>query len=515
MGFEIDHESEDFPIITPTSGKGQLAMGLRVPTSVKTPVSYLDNVRSFKDLYNDIHQQIQVCNKIYRYTGIVGEAVDVLIDFAVTRVYPEPTGNKRFDLVLEHFFEQINKETPYSLHGMHPIMEQLCLEWFTSGNAFPYVRWANTPVRGTTYKLPALITLINPESIKIPSNLVALGQKAIYLQYDESLINLLSQDGRSNPDAAIVKSMIPRATVESLLSNSNSGLDGIRLNPKFVTHLARRKKDYQGWGVPYLSRLFSDIALLERLRALDESISEGLINLVTIFKVGTEDHPASQARLNKFAALIRNSKANHVLVWAHDIDVQQVGPDGKILNFAAKTKDAKENLLIGLGIPPTLMASSQARGDAWVSILALVERLSQWRKTITLWLENICSQIAEANGFSQTVKVKWDRMNLVDEKSVKNLILAFYDRGLISKHTSLKDGNYDYDKEKGLKEDEKPDEKLFEPPDLPFSSTTETSKQRPEDTSIKKKPKKPTSETKTDQTVDLKTQKKKAIPGGK
>jgi len=522
MGYEIIHDNDapvedlfDSDNASSDIGQGELAMGLRVPTSVKTPVSYLDGLRKYKDIYNDVYKQMEVSSKLYKYNAIVGNAVDVLIDFAVTNVYPQPTGNKQLDKILEEFFKNVNTMNTNTLPGVYPLMQEIALEWFTSGNAFPYVRWDNIKVDETTYKLPSAINLINPQSIEIPNGPIAFGQEMIYLKYDAELLDKLRSDGRSDPEAALIKQAVPRSVLNAINNrNMSSFTRGIRLNPKYVTHLKRRAKGYQAWGVPYLTRCFSSASLLERLRELDESITTGMINLVTIFKVGTDDHPASPTRLRKFAALLRNPKATHTLVWAHDVEIIQVGPEGKVLQYKDKYKDSKEDMLISLGVPPNLMSLDQ-KGDEWVSILALVERLSHWRKIISIWLEGICNQIAEFNNIDAEVKVKWDRMNLIDEQSVKNLILAFYDRGLISVSTSLNDGGYDLETETKNKKAEKKTAELFAPPNLPFSGGGETEKKRPEDNSVKKKAKPPAKDTKTPNTVDLKVQKEKNKPSNR
>jgi len=525
MGYKVIHDNdtpeegffEDNE--TKSLGKGELAMGLRVPTSVQTPVPYLDNLRKYKDLYNDIYKQMEVANKLYRYNSVIGNAVDVLIDFAVTNVAPQPTGNDKLDKILEEFFSNVNTINSNTLPGVYPLMQEVALEWFTSGNAFPYVRWDNIEVDKSVYKLPSAINLINPQSISIPKGPIAFGQEVIYLKYDTDLLDKLRSDGRTDPEAALIKQAVPRTVLNAIKNRKlNSFSDGIRLNPKYVTHLKRRAKGYQAWGVPYLTRCFSSASLLERLRELDESITTGMINLVTIFKVGTDEHPASPTRLRKFSALLRNPKATHTLVWAHDVEILQVGPDGKILQYKDKYKDAKEDILISLGVPPSLMSLDQ-QGDEWVSVLSLVERLTHWRKTISVWLEGICNQIADYNDFEEKVKVKWDRMNLTDEQAVKNLILAYYDRGLISIKTSLKDAGYDKDIEIQNKKAEKKQAELFAPPNLPFSGEggegKEVEKKKPTDNSVKKPAKKPAKDTKTPGTVDLKVQKEKNKPSNK
>ncbi|WP_406608424.1 hypothetical protein, partial [Candidatus Infernicultor aquiphilus] len=117
--------------------------------------------------------------------------------------------------------------------------------------------------------------------------------------------------------------------------------------------------------------------------------------------------------------------------------------------------------------------------------MSLVEKLSNWRTITSIYLEKICNQISKANDFNEKVKVKWDRMSLKDEASVKNLILAFYDRGLISVGTALQQGGYNFDGELTKKEKEKDQTELFLPPQLPFSSKQETSQSKPNESDVK------------------------------
>lgn len=522
MEKEILHGEEFVNEITDTDDS-KLATGIKIPSSVKTPVGYLDNLRKYKDIYNDIYKQIEVCNSLYKYNSIIGSAVDVLVDFAVTDVRPEATGNKELDEILNHWFENLNESITSTLPGVYPLMQEIGLEWFTSGNAFPYNKWENVEINNKSFKLPMSIYLINPLSIHIPSDLVSFGTEVIYLKYDPILIAKLSGDGRSSPESSLIKQAIPRSVINQI-KEAKSFSDGIRLNPKYITHLKRKAKNYQAWGVPYLTRCFSPISILERLRELDESISTGMLNLITLFKVGTKEQPASQARVNKFAALIRNPKATTTLVWAHDVEVQQIGPDGKVLAFKDKYKDAKEDVLIALGIPPVLM-SLNSSSDAWASVVALVEKLSNWRKIMSIWLEKICNQVAEYNGYEGVrVKVKWDRMHLANDTEVKNLLLAFYDRGLISIKTALEDANYNIENETEHKKAEEKVAEKFMPPALPFSGKDGVDKNgdkivektKPNDNSTKSKDiiKKKTS-SKTETTVNMKEEKgnKPKAPG--
>jgi len=476
---EIEKNQEESYVSRP-----ELAVGLKVPSSIKTPIAFIDSLNKYKDIFNDIYTQMTVCNKLYRFNAIVGNAVDVLIDFAVTDVKPQDTGNKKLDEILVRWFEIVNETNTNTLPGIYPLAQELCLEWFTSGNAFPYVKWDDIEINGSYFKFPANVHLINPQSISIPDGPIAFGQEVIYLKYDDKLLDKLRSDGRSDPEAALIKQAVPRSVLRALNQRESFG-EGVRLNPKYITHLKRRAKSYQAWGTPYLLRSFESVSLIERMKKLDESVTEGLVNLTTIYKIGNDLYPASQARLSAFKSLISDPKATQTLVWAHDVEILQVGPEGKVLQYKDKYREAKQDVLIALGIPPVLM-SLESKGDEWVAILSLVERLSHWRKMMSLWMEKICNEIALYNGFEGIkVKVKWDRMNLTDEKAIKNLVLSFYDRGLISVETSLDDSGYIYDTEKGRKKDEKKDQDLWAAPSLPYSGNQNTSQGKPSDSDVK------------------------------
>ena len=166
LGDKMTFENHDENDIHINENESTLAVGLKVPTSIQVPTSYIDGLRKYKDIYNEIDKQIDVANKLYQYNSLVGNAVDVLIDFAVTEVRPNPTGNKELDDILVWWFKNLNKYNTNSLPGVYSLSNELALEWFTSGNSFPYQKWSNETVKKRQVKLPMSITLINPIRIK-------------------------------------------------------------------------------------------------------------------------------------------------------------------------------------------------------------------------------------------------------------------------------------------------------------------------------------------------------------
>lgn len=485
-----------------------LSVGIRVPNTVERSTDFLiKRVKDYDRIQEvDIHQTMDLCDRIYRYEGTCGTAIDIFVDFAVTRLRAEQTGEKDLDKMLEHFNDQVNSDVTSTMRGIHEVLQKVCFDWFINGNAFPYTSWDNIDLDGITapVKMPTRVVLLNPKFIRIPQEKMMLGSAQLFFSPPATMLSMLDKDGRSNPGVRDLKSL-------NIFKKKNATTYGYTLNPKFVKHIKRKGNDYNAWGTPYLTKAFSSLASIRRLRRLDDSTTEGLVNLVTIYKIGDKDFPAKPGRLNAFRALIQNPTSTQTLVWAHDVSVEQVGPDGKVLAFDKKYIQPQQELLRALGVPAILIDPSITKGaDPYVSVIAMSERLEQLRSVLKIYVEDIYKQIAEANGFKgKRPKARWSRMNLSNDQSIKNFIMQFYDRGLIDPKTALEEANYDYETITTRKKKFKKDESMFKPPELPFGGNS-PDKGRPIKGSPKDKtPRKLGTKPAVDQKVKIKPSKPK------
>lgn len=462
-------------------GNPELAIGLRVPNTVKDPLNYLHDAKEYDKTDNNIKKQMELCNLLYRYEGIIGNAVDILVEFAVTDTWAEPTGDKKLDKILKYFNENINDNSNATMSGVYHLMEKFFLEYIVNGNVFPYNYWENVKIPDVgEVAMPRSITMLNPQYIRIPEESLAFGQEMIYFQPDLNIINAIRSDGRSNPESMYIKKALPPSIVRKIKNGSGGGFGDILLDPRYVKHIKRKAKDYRAWGTPLLTRTFSAVAIIKKLRKLDEATIEGLVNLLTIFKVGTDEFPAGPDRLSELRSVLTDAKASTMLVWPHDIDVLQTGPDGKVLSFKDKYTEAYSELKRALGVVPGLLGED-AKVD-YEDLLAMIERLETIRTIGKKWLSGIYRQIANENNKKEYPKSKMARMNLYDADSIKNHVVNFYDRGLIDPKTALTEAGYNYEAIIASKKEVKPLVKKgeFEPPVLPFSAQDTRTGQRPD-----------------------------------
>lgn len=470
-----------------------MAVGTVVPKMSRNAMDYLSNVRDFnRKMHQGVKEQIKLSRKLYMFDGILSTAIDILTEFPTTEFYIENVKDEKCKRLLNWWIEEVNRDNPNTLKGLQRVSRQIAHSFFVDGNAFPYETWSlitdehNKKIKRK--KLPMKITLLNPLSIDIPKDFVEFGFKIIKMKVSDDLIDIIrKQDKDRKPEEKELLKFVPKKILELSADRRRSWDGWIQLDTNYITHLKRKSQDYDVWGVPYLTRVFHVAASKERLRALDDSTTEGMVNFLTIFKIGDPKNSKtwSQPRLQAFAGMLRNPAASNTLVWAYDIDVITVGPKGDVLNFKDKYAQVNYDMLAALGIPEILFTGQGSQAGVWTAVLSMLERLEKFREDMKVYFEGIMRKICIENGFSNEYpKIRWARMRLRDERAAKNIVMALSDRGLLPFRTVLNELNYDFDTLRKMREEEREDgtEEIFARRDnLPFSGNEPEEKKEEKD----------------------------------
>ena len=307
----------------------------------------------------------------------------------------------------------------------------------------------------------------------VPEKYVTLGQRLIFMELDKSITAILRKRGRKTEEEKAILAMLPDSILEQAKSPKWNGK--VLIDNEFITQLRRKGQEYDAWGIPYLTKAFSAAASLQRLRLLDDATIEGLINYITIFRIGDPDNPAtwSQDRLNTFANMMRDPAASNYVVWPYDIDVITTGPDGKILDMSEKYQQVNYDILGALGIPKILFSGEGSTEGVKQAIVAMLERLEEFRADLQTYLETLLRNVCVQNGYTNEFpKIRWSRIRMRDDNAVKNIVLSLYDRGLIPKQATIAEFGYDYEEFKKMRQGEKADgvDEIFSIPNMPFST---------------------------------------------
>lgn len=479
-------------------GKEDIAIGVAVPKNHPASISYLSEISDFNDPSQDIYKQIELCRKLYTWEGIIGTVLDMYVDLSYgTMKVDGIKGNKKAQKLVEHLFRNVNKSGNNVVTGLEYLLRSIALEFYICGNVFIYSKWSNVVIEELKgkYKLPMNITTLDPMIIDIPRESVQFGNKVIQILRDRVFSDKFATREQKEK---MMKHMPTKI-------RNRFGKDyAIELDPYYTYHIKRKGSMYGGWGIPYLTRSFSAIASKYRLRTLDNATIDGLINSITIFKIGDKELPEtwSQSRLMAFSRLIRNPAASMLFVWTWDIDVLHIGPSGDILNFSDRYKDADSDILYSLGAPAALMTGQGERaGDVWASILFLMERLEEERHHAKAFVEDMILKVFEQNnitGLIPTIRLIKPKVN---KDEIRNIVLGYYDRGLISKETADEEAGYDIVSETEKRTEEaKEMDKVMVQPSLPYTTNNPNPQTTsPKDVQKKDNTKKDTKTLETDQ----------------
>lgn len=449
----------------------ELALGISMPTSVQPAADYLRNMNEWKFTKSDAKKKMEICEKMYLYEGIVGSALDILVELANTPIVLEGVKDDKSKELLDYVTMNLNKTVQTVNSGMSAFIDRGMTYYLVYGDVFPYESWRTFKVAGNNYKIPNIIYL-NPQNIEIDDSLVAMGVEQLKLKIDQ---------GGGKQLKGLPTEYLKNSILEDI--KKGGGKENI-LDPLVAKHIKRKGRDWDAWGTPFLQKAFSAVASKKRLRKLDDTTTEGLINYLTVFKIGSKDyqspyHKVSRARLTAFAALIANPHASTTLVWPHDLEVITAGPDGKVLEFKDKYAQANLDILESLGLGAGLLENSRVTEE---KLLVLIEVLEGMREPFINYVNYLYQKILEENKLVQKdaevepVKVSMKNIRVQDIlQRLKSLILSYYDRGLLSKETALTDAGYTYTQELDRKRDEKniESEELFNVPNLPFSTKKE------------------------------------------
>jgi len=469
-----------------------LAVGVHIDQYQKSSLKFLQDLTNYTDQnMSNIHNQIDICNKMFMFEDVVSTGVDILIDFATTPFeIIGKTQNEKVNKIVDWFIDNVNKKgKSFSDHGLHALNQTIAHEWFLAGNVIPAEAWSDVIIDGESFKMPDQIELLNPLHIKVSDQAFLAGDKDRLFWTISPNVTTGGFDDVSTVkdmfrDVDQLKTAIEKNPIFSgkpfVNPDDPNSVIGVPLNPERVSHLKRKARHYNQWGVPYLTKAIQPVTYKQKLWQLDMNTIEGMINYITVFKIGSPDvkspyHKVPRKRLTDFANVLKNPQGSTALIWPHDIEIITAGPSGEVLNFSDKYQEANRAIIQALGVPPILIDGSGAATAAWVAVLAMVERLEKVRESIANYIEHILMKIGEANDMVEEfskLRLNWQPVNLRNEAEVKNLLLAFHDRGLLPIQTTHTEGGYNHEdlKELMLVEEQDGLRKLFVRPDIPFAS---------------------------------------------
>lgn len=241
-----------------------------------------------------------------------------------------------------------------------------------------------------------------------------------------------------------------------------------RVNPSRIQPYYHHKFDWQYYAIPPLRPTFRTISTRQVLDELVRATMEGFINQLWVFKLGTNDHPATPAHIAQFKNIIAGA-LNHrtgALVWDFGLTVERHSPNALDPLLAnQKYMELTAQMMAQRGISLRLISGTTINGDATnieMDVQILVERLKVVRSRLVRWANYLLEKVRLARGWPQRPTLRFANIPMEDQLRIRLKVIPMYQAGPLSAKTALTEAGYDYDEEMANKLQE--DKSLLFPP---------------------------------------------------
>lgn len=491
----------------------QLAKATYFSNKVKVPRQYLaDQLLEFAesagspfgtDSHDTKQEEVDLARNVFRFEPLASTSVKRLVSFAITPGTFEGIGNPDLDSVLSYWAENLgmlNASGGYvkQSKGLMVFEEAFVRRLLVDGDVIVSETWESVPVpvigrtkggkrsvKIKSFQLPTRLSIHNLSNLKVQETSSLYNRETITMKIPDDIKQLVNKSEGLTPAEKETIEQLPKHIVQQI----KEGLDDVSLtdtkaSESFVSHIKLGGEDYSPYGISFLSPCFEPCARKYRLRALDESTITGLINRLTIIKAGLISVESGRTtitpnRLQQLEQLIAQPKTNELVLWpGDDIDVVDIGSDGKVLEIESRYNHVDSDILAALGVPRVLIdGRSEFSGERgiYASFLGVREFIDQdiRARRLVPFVSSLLHRIAEKNSFKgEYPQFQMGRVNLADPEVLLKQSTFKYDRGLQSERSAVtdNDGNWNMEFDRRAYESEEGMVNNFGIPELAFNT---------------------------------------------
>lgn len=409
-------------------------------------------------------RKIAVCREMYENVGIVGNMVDIMVDFALEAI------------TIEHNSQRIK-----SFYASWA--RQVDLFGFCESFLKCYYRDGNVPIFKIKAKVPESTLDTLRQRVRSEEKLTRRRALAQYFEDDPSplkgripiryrILDVLSLTrGGSDflgstsysykimrDEVAVLKDpkmageIVARdRLVESMGQEAFDKLlatGKVTIPPDRLAVVFYKKDQWRKWATPMLWRISDDVKFKKLLRDADISLAEGVTNALIVVKLGRSEkgfHPSKKA-YRKMVDMMKNPTKSKTIVWNDLIDIQQVYPPIEKMLSKDKYQQVNDDIRSGVGMPGVLLAGEGGGfSDSFLSVKGLMERLETGRQILLALIRGEFEDIANAMGFQRPAMLKMKDMSLSDQEVERRFLLELVDRNVISARTLVERADEDFD----------------------------------------------------------------------
>lgn len=320
----IKQASITSPMGSPTSSSHSDMMG----PEIYSPLFQISNLNLPRDRVT-----MNAWNRIFYDTHpIVRNAINLHASFPISKINITCENKK-----VQNFFMDLAEKI-----DLYSVVYGVALEFWKLGEAFPYAELDET--NGVWSR----ISILNPDYIHVKKSVIG-DQTLVSLRPDASLVRLVNSN---SPSDKMLKKYIPDHIIKNVKKGQNIPLDNFN-----VSHLKLLSSPYDIRGTSVIVSVYKDLMLYDKLRESKFAQADGMINPLTLVKLGGNDYRPTQADLESFRQILEEAQydKDFKLVTHADVAIERVGYGGGVMDIAGDITHITENLYSGLMVPKAIM----------------------------------------------------------------------------------------------------------------------------------------------------------------
>jgi hypothetical protein len=369
------------------------------------------------------------CRSFYALNPFVHNAINLHSTYPISKLNIK-CPNKDIEKFFNDMIEEID---------LMNICVQIAQEYWLLGESFVYAELDES--RGKWSRL-----LIQNPDYMIVKRTVAAHEPIIMMRPDENLKKIIFSN---RPTDIEQRKQLNNHIIDSVKRGENIPLDNFH-----VSQLARRISPYEirGTGLPVC--IFRQLMLFDKLRESKYAQADGMINPLTLVKVGTDGaeglHPTF-SDLEAWRSVFEEAQYDKDFkIFTHaGIAVERVGWGQGIYDISGDITQIIKEIYVGLQVPPVLMdgGADTTYANGGVALDVLRQRYMQFRNMMSTWLKRkIFAPISKIQGFydysggeKQLIvpDIDWNHMSLFDAGDYINGLVTLTQGDDTAKRASL------------------------------------------------------------------------------
>lgn len=430
-----------------------------IPDNLRTGYDYLQQAEEYDSVDRATRKQvINLSRKAVKYEGAVNTSIEALVEIPALGGWFIYCENEELNTLLYYWaknFGVIGDESPIETGednvqrpgGIELFALNMLWTMYRDGDAVVTEQWDNVRVAEVGNKrrnLPTSYIEHDVAACEIPESFYKMGKELILADPDTKIQELLEGGGETELDKKLID-QIPDSVKEAYKQLDK--YDGKVLLPaEFTTHFSRKSDNRSPWGTPYVVKAFPALSFKHRLRDLDNSTIEGMIQRIWIVKVGHEDfssplHIPDNDRVMLAIGMFKQLQTQNFAVWGGpDLETEEFGSsENNVLSLTDRYKSADDDIRVALGVPK-ILTSGEGSGSSkdfsvYIKVLSQMERYHIQLKN---WIDHKMRQIAVENGYKdQFPQFFWMMLKTQDTEKAKNIITKLWESSLMGRRMSL------------------------------------------------------------------------------